>query len=302
MQTVPQTPRDLLAKGSGASCGGSLVQIYPACGSAGLVDLSRGAVIIGREPACQIVLADDSVSRRHAIIEWDNDGFYITDLGSTNGTFVNDVRASRQLLDAGDRICVGNHIFKFLSDDHIEAQYHEAVYQMMTTDGLTLAYNKRYLMESLDRELSRSYRLKRPLCLLLLDVDCFKLVNDTHGHMVGDSILRQLCDRCRSLLRKDEMLGRFGGEEFAIILGDSTVEEAVDVAEQLREVIANLPFNVDPLSLDITISIGVAETLGNKLMTPSALIELADAKLYEAKSSGRNRVCTASDSGDQPTE
>jgi len=294
-RTIQTRSSELLAIGSGADAGGSVVQIYPASGGAGLVDLSDGTVVIGREQSCQIVLADDSASRRHAAIEWAGDGYYLTDLDSTNGTFLNDLRVERQKLAAGDRICVGNHIFKFLSDDHIEAQYHETVYQMMTTDGLTLAYNKRYLLESLDRELSRSHRLKRPVSLLMLDADHFKMVNDTHGHMVGDGILRQLCDRARSLLRKDEMLGRFGGEEFAIVLGDSNAEEAEAVAEQLRETIGGMPFVIDHLSLNVTISIGVAETLGYSLTTPADLIQRADAKLYEAKSNGRNQVCVATD-------
>ncbi len=246
--------------------------------------------MLGRDSKCDIELADDSVSRRHAALESAREGYLVTDLGSTNGTYVNDRRIASQLIVAGDRLRLGNQIFRFLGTDLQEVEYCESIYKIMTTDGLTQAYNKRYLMEVLERDLHRSQRYGRPLSVLLFDVDRFKAVNDRYGHLAGDEVLSELCRRAKSLVRGDEMLARYGGEEFALVMADTELADAMIVAERLRKLIAEGPFTTDGAQFQVTISIGVASTRGESGVTVASLLDQADQHLYTAKQVGRNRV------------
>ncbi len=152
--TLPQT--DIVSSMDDAqrvpSC---LVRIHPAGLSGSHIALGRESVTFGRSHDSKIEISDDFISRNHAVIEVRGADYVVRDLGSMNGTFVNDMRIVEKRLAPGDQIRVGTHIFKFLSSDDVEAQYHEAVYQMMTTDGLTGAYNRRYFQESLSREMMR---------------------------------------------------------------------------------------------------------------------------------------------------
>jgi diguanylate cyclase (GGDEF)-like protein len=267
-----------------------LVQIYPLNAGYGLVQLPPEKLVIGRDSTCDLVVVDDSVSRRHATIEQSDVGFVLVDHGSTNGTFVNDNRIERHLLAAGDRIRVGGHIFKFLADDQIEAQYHECVYAMATRDGLTAAFNKRYLLDALQRAITECERRVRPLALLMLDVDHFKAVNDTHGHLAGDEVLMGLCQRLREALRRDEILARYGGEEFAVLVSETTLDDARSLAERLRAAVAESPMSTNRGPLGVTVSIGVASLAGGTSLTPLDFIAEADRNLYAAKAAGRNRV------------
>ncbi len=269
---------------------GCLVKIYPTGGVGGLIELGTERVVIGRDPTCDLVLSDQSVSRQHAAIELTGYNYTATDLHSTNGTFINDRQIDEAMIRAGDRIRMGNHILKFLSADDIEAQYHETAYMLMTTDGLTSVYNKRYLLDILEHELARSRRHRRPLSLLMIDIDDFKSVNDTYGHLAGDEVLQELCRRVRSVLSEDEIFARFGGEEFAVVMGEATAEYARKVAQRLRETVEQQTFGSGGRKIPLTVSIGIAETRGEREMTPSELIEQADVKLYEAKNSGRNCI------------
>ena len=270
---------------------GCLVRIYPADGIGQMVELAHEQTVLGRDAGCDLELADDSVSRRHAAIEFAGGGFDVVDLGSTNGTYVNDVRVARQRLNAGDRLRVGNQIFRFLGADRIEAEYFETVYRIMTVDGLTQVYNKRCLLESLERELLRAQRTLRSLSVLLFDVDRFKTINDTHGHLAGDEVLVELCRRAKGLLRRDELLARYGGEEFALVLVETPLDEARLVAERLRQTIAENPFTTERAEIGVTISIGVAETRDGESIAAAELLDRADKQLYAAKEAGRNRVC-----------
>jgi diguanylate cyclase (GGDEF)-like protein len=194
------------------------------------------------------------------------------------------LRANKHLLRSG------SHIFKFLSSDHIEAQYHETIYTMMITDGLTGIHNKRIFLETLDRELVRSNRHCRPLALVMFDLDHFKSVNDTHGHLAGDAVLREVSARIRASVRKDEIFARYGGEEFAVLLPESNAEEARAFAERLRLLVAETAVSVNENDIPVTISVGVAHNEGMIEPSPEAMIALADQFLYEAKRSGRNCV------------
>jgi diguanylate cyclase (GGDEF)-like protein len=275
-----------------ASDGGCFLQIHPLSITNHLIELCESRVTVGREPSCGICIPDASVSRRHALIEKIEGGFSVTDLGSTNGTSVNEQPVNTSILQAGDRVQFGSYIFKFLSSNHIELQYHEAVYSMMTRDGLTGALNKRSFIDILGRDFQRAIHRNSPLSLILFDIDFFKSVNDTHGHLAGDEVLREVGRRISGVTACHDVFARYGGEEFAILMSETSIDTAVEVAQRCRLEIADRPFQTSVGPLAVTISAGVADVklLGN-IESPDQLIQAADLKLYEAKHSGRNRVC-----------
>ncbi len=272
--------------------GACLVHIYPPGPSIGSRhDLGEARLTFGREDDCDVTVDDFSVSRRHARIDpAPGGGYLVTDLGSTNGTYVNDVPADRSPLRDGDYLRVGNCLFRFLDAGNLEAVYHEELYRLAIIDALTDLPNKRHLLDSMERELARSARRKRPLGLILLDVDHFKAINDTLGHLAGDRTLQELASRLRGLVRRDELLARYGGEEFAAVLPDATLDEAIRAAERFRMAIEEPPFLLEGKPRRVTISLGVAWTPGGEAIEPAELIRQADERLYRAKREGRNRV------------
>jgi diguanylate cyclase (GGDEF)-like protein len=267
-----------------------LVLIYPTGPQMGRrFTLDGDALLIGRGSDCDIVVDLDSVSRRHAKIERKKGAIAVCDLNSTNGTYVNEEQVEEQALDDGDQVKIGNAIFKFLSGGNVESSYHEAIYRTTIIDGLTEVYNKRYFLEFLDRELARCVRYHRPLSLVMFDLDHFKRINDTHGHLAGDYVLREMCRRLRGRIRKEELLARYGGEEFIAVLPEAGHEGALDFGEQIRKLVASEPFVFEDEVIPLTISVGVATIVGESI-DGIKFIKMADENLYTAKHKGRNRV------------
>lgn len=264
--------------------------------------LAQTSVLIGRSSKTDIRIDEDSISRHHALLI--NDGTQVTlrDLGSTNGTYVNDVQIKERPLRDSDQIRVGRTIFKFLTGSNIENSYHEEIYRLTTTDCLTLVYNKRYFMEHLEREMSRSIRYERDLSLIIFDIDHFKSINDTYGHLTGDFILKQLAARIKRYIRRDDIFARYGGEEFVLLLPEIAKIGAVELAEVLRAAVAAEPFAFDEVTIPVTVSMGVADLSEYRLHVQhppndlhvipqtEVLLKLADDRLYLAKKKGRNRV------------
>jgi len=268
-----------------------VVHIYPTGPGMGTrYPLTDSPMVIGRGNDCDIRINDHSVSRRHARIQPGADGYYAVDLQSTNGTFVNDVPASICKIKDGDYLRVGNCIYRFLAGGNVEAEYHEEIYRLTIIDALTDIHNKRYLMEFLDRELSRTARYGRPLALILFDIDRFKAINDDMGHLGGDFILRELALLVKGNVRKEELFARYGGEEFVIVLPETKPDAGLLVAERVRVLVEKHPFQYENKATPVTISLGVAATAGDEALTPADLIRVADEKLYAAKAAGRNRV------------
>ena len=252
--------------------------------------LDSSPMRVGRGVENHIILEGDSVSRRHAHLEQRVGGWWCVDDGSTNGSYVNDEQIMRESrLGNGDRIKIGPTIFKFLSGEDVESQYHEEIYRMTIIDGLTQVHVKRYLLEQLDKELMRARRHARDLSFLMLDIDHFKKINDRHGHLAGDYVLKEVARLLSQRIRRDETLARYGGEEFAIVLPETTLEGARALAEGLRERVEQSRFAFQGEIIRVTISIGGA-MVDESDRTSLDLIQRADDKLYEAKRAGRDRV------------
>lgn len=252
-------------------------------------DLYGEEILIGRDPLNHIVIEVDSVSRNHARIVSDGDRRYVEDLDSTNGTYVADQQISRGALRSGDLLRVGDVIFKYLAGQDIEAAYHEEIYRMTISDGLTSIANLRYLQEFLERELARSRRYGRDLSVILIDIDHFKAVNDSLGHLCGDYVLRELCQLLARRVRREELLARYGGEELLLVLPETTVEGAASYGERLRAMVEAHRFVFEGHTVAVTVSMGVAGFAAN-MARPRDLIRVADERLYHAKRNGRNRV------------
>ncbi len=282
-------PAAVLNSGQLEAC---LVHIYPSGPSMGRrYPLEGDTLVLGRGESSQIRVQDNSVSRAHCKLEPTKEGVYIVDTKSLNGTFVNDKPTrGAHLLQDGDYIRVGNAIYRFLTGGNLESEYHEEIYRLTIFDGLTQIHNHRYLCEFLDREVARSQRHRRPLSVLMLDLDRFKFVNDQHGHLCGDHVLRELSNRIRHTVRREDLFARYGGEEFALVLVESTHEQAVEVAERIREIVEQMPFSFESLPIPVTLSVGVASTDGESPITATDLLKQADTNLYRAKHTGRNRV------------
>jgi two-component system cell cycle response regulator len=284
---ITEIPRALGEPASGDAC---LVVIY------GLelgrkYNLEQQSTLIGRSSTTDVQLDQESVSRHHAKIINASTAIILRDLESTNGTYVNDQPIKEYVLRDGDLVKIGRTIFKFLSRGNIENAYHEEIYRLTTVDGLTQIYNRRYLLDQLDRELSRARRYQRPLSLVMFDIDRFKLINDTYGHLAGDFVLTQLAGLVKAHIRREDLFARYGGEEFAIVLPEIDGSNARSLAEKVRKLIEEAYFEFERVRIPITVSLGIASLGADSGPVDTAmLIKRADEKLYEAKDSGRNCV------------
>jgi diguanylate cyclase (GGDEF)-like protein len=250
--------------------------------------LGDAVVDIGRGSAAGLILDADSISRKHARIERFGGGHKIVDLGSTNGTYVNGARVKEQILKDGDRIGIGKALLKYIAGGNIEGAYHEEVQRLMRFDPLTNIFNKRHFDESLRLSVFTAAGSAKPLSLIVFDLDHFKKVNDTFGHMAGDAVLCGATAAVQSVLSPTELFGRVGGEEFAVVCEDADLLSALERAEAIRRAISREPYAFEEKRLPVTVSAGVAQ-LGDD-EEAEGLFDRADAQLYVAKGAGRNCV------------
>ncbi len=250
-------------------------------------------ITIGRDATADICVDMSFVSRQHARLTCRGDSWSVHDLGSRNGTQVNGIAVTNPVtLDNGDQIKIGGAIFKYVAGGNVEALFHEEIYRMTIFDGLTKVHNKRYLLDFLDREIARARRYESPLALAMLDIDHFKKLNDTYGHQAGDYVLEQVAGAIGSAVRREQLLARYGGEEFAIVLPELTPEQVLAFCENVRARVAEGKYVFNEETLSVTVSVGAAMLTGS--MEREQLFQAADAKLYEAKRRGRNRVAMQS--------
>jgi diguanylate cyclase (GGDEF)-like protein len=259
------------------------------------IDIGDQPLVIGRAPDCDFQIMERSISRQHSRIWRDPAGYRIKDLDSTNKTLVNDQPIIEAELKDGDHITIGSCVMKFMERASVEARYHEEIYQLATIDPLTGLYNRRQFLELLERELARTANHDRPLALLIIDLDHFKLINDEHGHPAGDVVLQQVAGALQAGAREDYIVARIGGEEFAAVLPEQDIDAAAAFAEHLCAKIAALVLDDQAGARRVTVSIGVA-VWRSDMKAASDLLRAADAELYRAKESGRNRVCSVASS------
>ncbi len=267
------------------------------------IPLERDEVILGRALEADVRVNDARASRLHARITTERDPatgqvrYRITDLGSTNGTSVNGQLVADAFLQDGDKLVIGEHLMRFDLLDEIDREFQRQIHRLLVHDELTGLLTSKSFFSELRREAARAEFEARPFCVLMMDIDHFKTVNDTYGHMTGSQTLEEVGTCITRALRAGDVAARFGGEEFAAFMLDADIAQGLVAAERVRTAVEQYAFTTtrhnstgDLRKHRITISIGVA-AFPDDARDPIELIELADTALYRAKRSGRNRVC-----------
>lgn len=268
------------------------------------IPLERDEVTLGRALEADVRVNDARASRLHARITTERDPasgatrYRVTDLGSTNGTLLNGEPVSDATLAEGDKLTIGEHLIRFELSDDIDREFQRHIHRLLAHDELTGLLSSKSFISELRREAARAAAEGRPFCVLMMDLDHFKRVNDTHGHLVGSQTLEEVGGVITRALRAGDVAARFGGEEFAAFLLDADCAQALVAAERVRQMIESHAFSATrrgseadegDRALRITISIGVS-AFPQDARDPVELMELADTALYHAKQQGRNRV------------
>jgi|GEM_PF-858885 two-component system, cell cycle response regulator len=246
-------------------------------------------VVIGREQG-GLKLRDGLLSRNHALVTRGEDGYWVEDMGSTNGTMLNGVALTeRRKLSPEDRITLGKTVIKFTIIDATEASYLDEMARMSSTDSLTgLVAKHRF-----DAALEEAFRVARirqdPLSALMMDMDGLKAVNDRLGHHVGAGTISKVGVLISQIVGDRGEACRFGGDEFAAFLPAMPLEAAREVAEKIRFAVEDTTFEIGALKVNVHISVGIAE-LDAQIATSAELLNRSDQALYRAKEKGRNQV------------
>ncbi len=268
------------------------------------IPLERDEVILGRAIEADVRVNDARASRMHARISIDKDAqtgearYRVTDLGSTNGTLLNGHPIHEAFLQEGDKITVGEHLLRFELLDDVDREFQKQIHRLLVHDELTGLLTSKSFFSELRREAARAETEERSFCVLMMDLDHFKTVNDRYGHLVGSQTLQDVGACITQALRAGDVAARFGGEEFAAFLLNASCAQGLVAAERVRADIEEYSFSASRRGsaseragevLRLTISVGVA-AFPDDARDPIELIELADSALYRAKNTGRNRV------------
>lgn len=260
-----------------------------------VVRLRRGTFILGRGSDTDVPIHGEGISRKHAEL-WIRraDSVYVTDLNSTNGTIVNgkNIQSDPIPLDDGDSIELGSVLLRFSYQDLEMEKVQQSLYDSAVTDGLTGIYNKRYFLDRFSQEFTYARRHNELLHLVIFDIDHFKSVNDEHGHVMGDAVLQATAKLVMQKIRNEDLVARFGGEEFVIFMRGISTADAELVADRLRESISENQVVLGENSIQVTVSIGLVSGPSKACFSPDDMIREADALLYQAKKNGRNQVCS----------
>jgi two-component system cell cycle response regulator len=270
------------------------------------IPLEREEVIVGRALEADVRVNDTKISRKHARINAVTDektnvtSYVLTDLSSRNGTLLNGQKVRQETLQNGDKITIGEHILRFEFLDEIDREYHRQIHRLLSHDDLTGLLSSRSFFSELRRESARAKAENRPFCVLMMDVDFFKNVNDTYGHLTGSKTLEEIGYCITQNLRSGDVAARFGGEEFAAFLLHAEIGQGLVAAERIRSEIEKQEFTIIRQGKPaddkhhVTISIGVA-SFPDDSSDVIELVEMADSALYRAKREGRNRICAYRD-------
>lgn len=254
--------------------------------------LARGTHVIGRKENTELRITDDGISRSHARVRCEGDLVFVEDMGSRNGTYVNGrvIDAPTPLHD-GDKIQVGRTtVIRYALHDELDESFHDNLLSSALRDPLTKLFNKRYLMDRLDSELKFAHRHETAVSILMLDLDHFKRINDSYGHLAGDAVLVHLAQILVKAVRNEDVVARFGGEEIVIILRSISLDLALTLGERLRRTVEKQVVEHQDRAIEATVSIGVAGFPSTRAETVEQLLDAADKALYRAKHAGRNNV------------
>jgi diguanylate cyclase (GGDEF)-like protein len=256
--------------------------------------LRPGRMAIGRSPQADITIEDDWASRIHCVVDWQDGVFEIEDRGSTNGTYVDTHKITRIQVLPGVPIQVGHSLLKIEYKDKAELQLEQNLQRSASIDGLTGIFNRRYFMNRAAEELAYARRHQGNLGIIMIDMDHFKLINDTYGHQMGDFVLNRFASIINASKRPEDVFARYGGEEFIILpRGELSREGMHRHCERIRQTIEAAEFAFGEARVRITISLGFhLAPVVNGDQTPSidGWIGKADEALYRAKDLGRNRT------------
>ena len=253
--------------------------------------LNEGRTSIGRGLHADIRVNDEGISREHAIVELDEGRYMLSDAGSTNGTFSNGDRVDRHELAEGDKVQIGaTSVLRFTFEDDADDDLQRSLYESALRDRLTGIFNRGYFNNRLESDVAFALRHGKPLALVMFDIDNFRTINDSHGQDVGDAILHQLAQRVQRTTRSEDIFARYGGEEFGLICRDVDALRASKAANRISSLVRGKEFEIEALSVPVSVSLGVADLA--MLLQPSAkaLVEAADTALFVAKRQGRDRV------------
>jgi len=292
LELSPTAQRMLRDRGDGKS---ACLVVLQGADVGSVIALADGAVIVGRSDECDAVLRGEGVSRLHArVLMTSESRVMIQDLGSTNGTFVEGERISEAVLHPGDKVLLGREtVLKFVYQDRVDELYQKEIYDSVIRDGLTGIYNRKYIDERLETELSLAIRQKLPFSYLLMDIDKFKNINDKFGHQTGDHVLISVVAAVSKLMTDGEIFGRFGGEEFAIIAPGLDGRGARVLGEKVRRLVAGrkiAALDGSGENIKVTASLGVVTLWPTEGVDMEEIVSKADDNLYSAKKKGRNRV------------
>lgn len=254
--------------------------------------IEDGQLTLGRSSKADLEITDVGISRQHARIERRGDDVRVVDLQSANGTYVNGRRvADPWMLQQGDKITLGSStILKFTFQDKLDEDFQRQMLDAALRDSLTGAFNKNFLMNFLRAELASARRRGSELGMIMFDLDHFKKTNDTFGHLAGDHILAEVGRLVLASLPDHEKFVRYGGEEFAVVCPNASVEQAARLGNRLRKLIDSTDFVFEGQPIPVTVSVGVSGFPAVDAASPEDLIGAADRALYAAKNAGRNRV------------
>ncbi len=254
-------------------------------------NLEEGETFLGRGQNATIRLNDDGISRRHARLVQTGGLVRIEDLQSANGTLVNGEAVTQQPLADGDKIRLGSTtILKFTYSDQLDENFQQQMYDAALRDPLTGAFNRKHLLDYLETEIAYARRHRAALSLVMFDVDHFKRINDTWGHVAGDTVLVKLTKLSIGTLRTEDVFARYGGEEFCVVCRGVSLTHAGILGERLRVMVEQAAFEHEGTRMPVTISVGVAAHPEIAVENATQLIAGADEALYQAKRGGRNRV------------
>jgi diguanylate cyclase (GGDEF)-like protein len=250
--------------------------------------LEHPPVTIGRSPEADITLNDNRISRVHCSLHLVGSYVYVEDNDSRNGTFVDGNKITRSLLAPESELRIGRSVMRVAHKAPAEVEFEEELFKAAVTDPLTGIPNRRWFMDRAVDELATAVRHALPLAAVFIDIDHFKQINDTYGHQAGDHVLREIASVLDNGRREEDLLCRYGGEEFVLVLRHSSAEGAANFCERARAAVEERAFTFDGKQIPVTISVGATSVRSDDDL--ESLLGRADAMLYRAKEGGRNRV------------